>query len=169
MRSHRRMFFATLALAALSLNARVVVAQHRYFAIRTVDASGRPLAGVRLRTTNEIERVSDRNGVAAFYEPGLMGRDVWFTVERAGYEHAAIFGLTGRRVTVTEGASVTFTLTRTIRRTRGWENVPVVIMTSRGDDADKRAGLDAGADAYLLKSEVDQAVLVDAVRRLVGR
>ncbi|MBI1376729.1 MAG: response regulator [Frankiales bacterium] len=62
-----------------------------------------------------------------------------------------------------------FTLTRTIRRTRGWENVPVVIMTSRGDDADKRAGLDAGADAYLLKSEFDQHALVDAVRRLVGR
>ncbi len=62
-----------------------------------------------------------------------------------------------------------FTLTRQIRRTRGWENVPVVIMTSRGDDADKRAGLDAGASAYLLKSEFDQADLVDTVRRLVGR
>ena len=62
-----------------------------------------------------------------------------------------------------------FTLTRTIRRTRGWENVPVVIMTSRGDDADKRAGLDAGANAYLLKSEFDQTQLVDTVRRLVGR
>ena len=62
-----------------------------------------------------------------------------------------------------------FTLTRTIRRTRGWEGVPVVIMTSRGDDADKRAGLDAGANAYLLKSEFDQSQLVDTVRRLVGR
>jgi len=62
-----------------------------------------------------------------------------------------------------------FTLTRQIRKTRGWENVPVVIMTSRGDDADKRAGLDAGASAYLLKSEFDQADLVDTVRRLVGR
>ena len=62
-----------------------------------------------------------------------------------------------------------FTLTRTIRATRGWENVPVVIMTSRGDDADKRAGLDAGADAYLLKSEFDQHELIDTVRRLVGR
>ena len=62
-----------------------------------------------------------------------------------------------------------FTLTRTIRRTRGWENVPVVIMTSRGDEADKRAGLDAGANAYLLKSEFDQSQLVDTVRRLVGR
>ena len=62
-----------------------------------------------------------------------------------------------------------FTLTRTIRKTRGWENVPVIIMTSRGDDADKRAGMDAGADAYLLKSEFDQHALVDTVRRLVGR
>lgn len=62
-----------------------------------------------------------------------------------------------------------FTLTRQIRRTPGWENVPVVIMTSRGDDADKRAGLDAGASAYLLKSEFDQADLVNTVRRLVGR
>ena len=62
-----------------------------------------------------------------------------------------------------------FTLTRTIRKTRGWEEVPVVIMTSRGDDADKRAGLDAGASAYLLKSDFDQAELVDTVRRLVGR
>jgi chemotaxis protein histidine kinase CheA len=62
-----------------------------------------------------------------------------------------------------------FTLTRTIRRTRGWEAVPVVIMTSRGDEADRRAGLDAGASAYLLKSEFDQAELVDTVRRLVGR
>jgi chemotaxis protein histidine kinase CheA/CheY-like chemotaxis protein len=62
-----------------------------------------------------------------------------------------------------------FTLTRTIRQTRGWERVPVVIMTSRGDEADKRAGLDAGANAYLLKSEFDQTQLVDTVRRLVGR
>ena len=62
-----------------------------------------------------------------------------------------------------------FTLTRKVRATRGWEGVPVVIMTSRGDEADKRAGLDAGADAYLLKSEFDQAQLVDTVRRLVGR
>jgi chemotaxis protein histidine kinase CheA len=62
-----------------------------------------------------------------------------------------------------------FTLTRTIRATRGWEDVPVVIMTSRGDEADQRAGLDAGASAYLLKSQFDQAELIDTVRRLLGR
>jgi CheY-like chemotaxis protein len=62
-----------------------------------------------------------------------------------------------------------FMLTRTIRRTRGWEDVPVVIMTSRGDETDQRAGLAAGASAYLLKSRFDQAELITTVRRLVGR
>jgi chemotaxis protein histidine kinase CheA/CheY-like chemotaxis protein len=62
-----------------------------------------------------------------------------------------------------------FALTRTIRRTKGWEQVPVVIMTSRGGDDDQRAGLDAGASAYLLKTEFDQEQLVETVRRLVGR
>ncbi len=62
-----------------------------------------------------------------------------------------------------------FTLTRTIRRTRGWEQVPVIIMTSRGDEADRRAGLEAGASAYLLKNEFDQEQLVNTVRRLVGQ
>jgi chemotaxis protein histidine kinase CheA len=62
-----------------------------------------------------------------------------------------------------------FALTRTIRRTRGWEQVPVVIMTSRGSEDDQRAGLDAGASAYLLKTEFDQEQLVETVRRLVGR
>jgi chemotaxis protein histidine kinase CheA len=62
-----------------------------------------------------------------------------------------------------------YTLTRTIRRTKGWEQVPVVIMTSRGSEDDQRAGLEAGASAYLLKTEFDQNQLVETVRRLVGR
>ena len=62
-----------------------------------------------------------------------------------------------------------FTFTRTLRATRGWEDVPVVIMTSRGSEADQHAGLEAGASAYLLKSEFNQAELLDTVRRLLGR
>jgi chemotaxis protein histidine kinase CheA len=62
-----------------------------------------------------------------------------------------------------------YALTRTIRRTRGWEQVPVVIMTSRVTEDDQRAGLDAGASAYLLKTEFDQEQLIETVRRLVGR
>jgi CheY-like chemotaxis protein/chemotaxis signal transduction protein len=62
-----------------------------------------------------------------------------------------------------------YALTRTIRQTRGWEQVPVVIMTSRVSEEDQRAGLDAGASAYLLKTQFDQEQLVETVRRLVGR
>jgi chemotaxis protein histidine kinase CheA len=62
-----------------------------------------------------------------------------------------------------------FALTREIRRTKGWEHVPIVIMTSRGSEDDQKAGLDAGASAYLLKTEFDQEQLVETVRRLVGR
>jgi chemotaxis protein histidine kinase CheA/CheY-like chemotaxis protein len=62
-----------------------------------------------------------------------------------------------------------FELTRTIRRTKGWEQVPVVIMTSLGNEDDRRMGLEAGASAYLLKGEFDQSELVETVRRLVGR
>ena len=62
-----------------------------------------------------------------------------------------------------------FDFTRTIRRTKGWEDVPVIIMTSRGEDHARQAGLDAGCSAYLLKNEFDQESLVSTVRRLVGR
>ena len=62
-----------------------------------------------------------------------------------------------------------FDLTRLIRRTPGWAHVPVVVMTSRGDDGAQRAGLEAGCSAYLLKNEFDAASLVATVKRLVGR
>jgi chemotaxis protein histidine kinase CheA len=102
-------------------------------------------------------------------------------LEGAGYDvETAVDGLDGASRLGSEPADLVvsdvempgmdgFTLTRTIRRTKGWEQVPVVIMTSCGDDADQRAGLEAGASAYLLKQEFDQTSLVDIVRRLIGR
>lgn len=102
-------------------------------------------------------------------------------LEGAGYEvETAIDGLDGASRLRSEAADLVvsdvempgmdgFTLTRTIRRTRGWEQVPVILMTARSDDADKRAGLEAGASAYLLKQDFDQHELIETVRRLIGR
>ena len=102
-------------------------------------------------------------------------------LEGAGYQvETAIDGLDGASRLRSEVADLVvsdvempgmdgFTLTRTIRRTRGWENVPVILMTSRNDDADKRAGLEAGASAYLFKQDFDQHELIETVRRLIGR
>ena len=52
---------------------------------------------------------------------------------------------------------------------RGDPGMPVVMVTARVAEEDHRRGLEVGADAYLLKAEFDQGVLVDTVRRLVGR
>lgn len=57
------------------------------FAIEVVDAkTGRGVSLVELRTVNDIRLVTDSRGVAAFDEPGLMGRSVFFHVKSHGYE-----------------------------------------------------------------------------------
>jgi len=38
-----------------------------------------------------------------------------------------------------------------IQQLRGWTNVPIIIVSARGQEADKVAALDAGADDYLTK------------------
>jgi two-component system chemotaxis sensor kinase CheA len=59
-------------------------------------------------------------------------------------------------------------LTRSIRATDPMRNLPVVMLTSLGDELDRQRGLDAGADAYIVKSSFDEATLLDAVARLLG-
>jgi two-component system, chemotaxis family, sensor kinase CheA len=61
-----------------------------------------------------------------------------------------------------------FALTAAIRDSQPLAATPVLILTGRADDADRRRGLEAGADGYLLKTDFDQAALLDAVRRLLG-
>ncbi len=60
-------------------------------------------------------------------------------------------------------------LTRAIRSGTAFSSLPVVIVTSRGSDEDRRQGIDAGADAYMVKRAFDQQALLAVVERLVGR
>src|SRR5262249_13854591 len=58
-----------------------------YFAVQVVDeAMGRGVPMVELQTTSGARYYTDSNGLIAFYEPGLMGRKVWFGVSSHGYE-----------------------------------------------------------------------------------
>jgi two-component system, chemotaxis family, sensor kinase CheA len=59
-------------------------------------------------------------------------------------------------------------LTRAIRATPTRTTLPVVILTSLVDEAQRQRGLEAGADAYMVKRSFDQGVLLDTVGRLVG-
>jgi two-component system chemotaxis sensor kinase CheA len=47
--------------------------------------------------------------------------------------------------------------------------LPVVIVTSRADDEVLQRGADAGADAWIVKSQFEQHALLDTVSRLVGK
>jgi two-component system, chemotaxis family, sensor kinase CheA len=60
-------------------------------------------------------------------------------------------------------------LTRSIRAEAAWAGLPVVVVTSKSADADRRRALEAGADAYLGKGDLDQRTLLAVVGRLLGR
>lgn len=60
-----------------------------------------------------------------------------------------------------------FELTDRIRRDARLRDTPVVIVTSLGSAEDRRRGVEAGADAYIVKQDFDQHELLDIVRRLV--
>ena len=61
-----------------------------------------------------------------------------------------------------------FELTEAIRKQAALASLPVIILTSRGSDEDRRRGLECGADGYIVKSGFDQSALLSAVERLLG-
>lgn len=61
-----------------------------------------------------------------------------------------------------------FALTERIRAHPSLGNVAVLILTSLASDTDRRRGMEAGADGYIVKSDFDEESLLAAVDRLVG-
>jgi two-component system chemotaxis sensor kinase CheA len=59
-------------------------------------------------------------------------------------------------------------LTAAIRATAAWHSLPVVVVTSRRSEEDRRRGVEAGADAYMVKDSFDQHALLDLVAQMVG-
>lgn len=61
-----------------------------------------------------------------------------------------------------------FTLTSHLREHERYKNRPIIIITSREKDSDRRRGIEVGADAYIVKGSFDQNNLVDTLRALLG-
>lgn len=61
-----------------------------------------------------------------------------------------------------------FALTEKIKRDPAYNNMPVIIVTTRENEEDRRRGLEAGADAYILKSEFTAEILLDTIESLIG-
>jgi len=110
-RSDRSLWGCAL-LPSLLLSSTAAVAQSNpseYFKITVVDAAtGRGVPLVELKTTNAITVTTDSNGIVAWNEPGLMDRDVYFSIRSHGY----VFPSPGRTLRVTRGGSAVLKIER---------------------------------------------------------
>ena len=62
-----------------------------------------------------------------------------------------------------------FLLIKSIRAHPRLANTPILIVSSHASDEDHQRGLEAGADGYIVKTSFDEAGLLSAVSRLLGR
>jgi two-component system sensor histidine kinase and response regulator WspE len=59
-------------------------------------------------------------------------------------------------------------LVATIRKDAGLRSLPVMVVSYKDREEDRRRGLDAGADYYLTKSSFQDDTLIRAVADLIG-
>jgi two-component system chemotaxis sensor kinase CheA len=59
-------------------------------------------------------------------------------------------------------------MTRRLKNDPATRDIPIILLTALETPEQQMAGLNAGADAYLLKSGFDQEQLIAAIRGLVG-
>lgn len=60
-----------------------------------------------------------------------------------------------------------FMLTEQVKTNTKLQSMPVIIVTSLGSDAEKKRGVDVGANAYLVKNEFESGKLLEIVEQLV--
>lgn len=61
-----------------------------------------------------------------------------------------------------------FTLTARLREEERYRHRPILIITSREREEDKRRGMQVGADAYIVKGDFDQRSLIDTLQTLLA-
>lgn len=60
-----------------------------------------------------------------------------------------------------------FELAQNIRKDTKLRNLPVILVTSLAKPEDRERGIQAGANAYIVKSSFDQSALLDTIERLI--
>jgi two-component system, chemotaxis family, sensor kinase CheA len=98
-----------------------------------------------------------------------------------GYDvHEAVDGMQALRSLDTEKFDLILTdvempnldgigLIRQVRKLPSFRTVPIVVLSTRGSDADKKMAVEAGADAYLVKTDFSEGALKEAISRRIGR
>ncbi len=60
------------------------------------------------------------------------------------------------------------TLVKMLRKNKSYRHTPIIIVSSRESEEDKIRGVQAGADAYIVKSSFDQDNLIETIKTLIG-
>jgi two-component system chemotaxis sensor kinase CheA len=58
-------------------------------------------------------------------------------------------------------------LCRTLKANESYKNIPFVFLTALASEEEKRRGIEAGAQAYIVKSGFDQTNLLSTISRLI--
>jgi two-component system chemotaxis sensor kinase CheA/two-component system sensor histidine kinase and response regulator WspE len=93
-------------------------------------------------------------------DEAVDGEDGWQRLQSGGY-HVLV---TDVQMPVLDGID----LTRRVKATPRFLKVPVLILSSLSAPEERRRGVDAGADAYLVKGELDPENLAATLERLCG-
>jgi two-component system chemotaxis sensor kinase CheA len=160
------------------------------FESMAVLASGRPVPIVSMRDLRHATAVADAPGAArdSWHQARvLLVDDSRVTREMlrrllldAGFDVTAVASVAGALDNLVDrGIDCVVTdiempgrdgleLTRRIREDQGTAQLPVIVISTRSRPEDRLAGLEAGADAYLTKQNLDADELVALIRRFGG-
>jgi two-component system chemotaxis sensor kinase CheA len=129
-------------------------------------AEARPGAAPKVLVVEDSFTVRElqRSILEAAGYPVVTARDGRDALAALGRDAEIALVVTDLEMPVLDGLE----LTRAIRAGQS-SSLPVVIVTSRGSEEDHRRGIEAGADAYMVKRAFDQQALLATVERLVGR
>ena len=140
--------------------------------------TGTPSASVASRETAKLEETARRSVLVA--EDSITARTLLKNIlETAGYRtFTAVDGMDALTLLKTEHIDLVisdvdmprmngFDLTARIRASREFAELPVVLVTSLDSREDRERGIEAGANAYVVKSSFDQSNLLDVVKRLI--
>ena len=144
----------------------------------------------KLLNTGRLERIDrrDRQGVGAVARKRVLVVDDSLTVRELerkllasrGYEVAvAVDGMDGWNALRAEDFDLLITdidmprmdgieLVTLLRRDSRLQSLPVMVVSYKDREEDRRRGLDAGADYYLAKASFHDDALLDAVAELIG-
>jgi two-component system chemotaxis sensor kinase CheA len=134
-------------------------------------AKGMPVSGHSLAASKYKVLVAEDSMLVRTQEKRLL--------EAAGYEVVtAVDGLDGYNklqsnyfdavISDVEMPNVDgFAFTEQIRQHDEYSELPIILVTSLASEEDKRKGAEAGANAYIVKSQFNQNILLDTLARLV--